>query len=58
MSVRVDELSTEVTAEAAPTTGAESGAQAMEWQEQEKAAAAAMRLLRDGLRTRAHGFDD
>ena len=35
MSVRVDELSTEVTAEAAPTTGAESGAQAMEWQEQE-----------------------
>jgi hypothetical protein len=58
MSVRVDSLSTEVVAEAAPTGGTEDARQGMEWQEQERLSALRLRLLRDELRTAAAGLDD
>jgi hypothetical protein len=58
MSVRIDSLSSEVVAEAAPQAGTPDAALATEWREQAKAAALRQRVARDEARTHAAGFDD
>lgn len=56
MTVRVDSLSTEVTAE--PERAAEDARESAQWEERAKAAAHLRRILRDEARTRAEGWDD
>jgi hypothetical protein len=58
MSVHVDTLTTEVTAEAPAPTGAETGGETPRWQDADRIAAARLRRLRDELRTHARGHDD
>ncbi|HEX8391835.1 MAG TPA: hypothetical protein VF665_05685 [Longimicrobium sp.] len=57
MTIRIDTLQTEVSAEA-PQGGPQHAAQSTEWQEAEKVSAARARQLRDSLRTHAAGSDD
>ncbi|MEW5928572.1 MAG: hypothetical protein AB1941_13975 [Gemmatimonadota bacterium] len=56
MTVRVDTLSTEVTAE--PERVGEDARESTQWEERAKAAAQLRRILRDEARTRAEGWDD
>lgn len=56
MTVRVDTLSTEVTAE--PERVGEDAREGTQWEERAKAAAHLRRILRDEARTRAEGWDD
>ncbi|HEX7239714.1 MAG TPA: hypothetical protein VF263_05585 [Longimicrobiaceae bacterium] len=56
MTVRVDSLTTEVSAE--PAGSAERAREGSDWKEREQVAAAQARVARDELRTRASGYDD
>jgi hypothetical protein len=58
VSVHVESLSTEVTAEAAPAAATGGGPPAEGWREEDRIAAALRRRARDRARTRAGGFDD
>jgi hypothetical protein len=56
MAVHVDEIVSNVTAEAAPQT--EPAGQTVEWREMERMCEAHARMMRDRLRTEAEGYDD
>lgn len=56
MSVHVDEMTSDVVGEPAPSTTPSSGT--TPWEEEERARAVAERVARDAERTRAEGFDD
>ncbi len=56
MTVRVDSLSSEVTAE--PASAAEDAREGAQWEERARAAAHLTRILRDEARTRAEAWDD
>jgi hypothetical protein len=59
MTVRIDEITTEVVAtpDPAPSPATEAR-EGMDWQERVKAEALGALIRRDELRTRAHGYDD
>ena len=56
MAVHVDEMVSDVTAEAAPQT--EPAGQTAGWHELERMREAHARMLRDHRRTEAEGYDD
>ena len=56
MAVHVDEMISDVTAEAAPQT--EAAGHTLEWRELEQMREAHARMMRDHLRTEAEGYDD
>jgi len=57
MTVHIDEMVSEVTAEPEPRATAP-GAVMMEWEEQERWRAARERMTRDRLRIQAEDYDD
>lgn len=57
MTVHIDEMVSEVTAEPEPRATAP-GAAMMEWEEQERWRAARERIARDRLRIQAEDYDD
>lgn len=56
MAVHVDEMVSDVTAEAAPQT--EAAGVTVEWRELERMRETQARMMRDRRRTEAEGYDD